>query len=122
MSRTGTSTSDKTDKSSKSSKANRTDRATIVGVGETRYARWGRIGDVTEHALACEAILRAVADAGLDSLANNGGPTLTHALLAGSPAIDAADNAVCPATDQRGVARPQGPGCDIGAFELEGAP
>ena len=66
MSRTGTSTSDKTDKSSKSSKANRTDRATIVGVGETRYARWGRIGDVTEHALACEAILRAVADAGLE--------------------------------------------------------
>jgi acetyl-CoA acetyltransferase len=66
MSRTGTSTSDKASKASKSSKANRTDRATIVGVGETRYARWGRIGDVTEHALACEAILRAVADAGLE--------------------------------------------------------
>jgi acetyl-CoA acetyltransferase len=40
-------------------------RAQIVGVGETRYTRWGKIGDVTEHALACEAIKRAVADAGL---------------------------------------------------------
>src|SRR5215472_5794580 len=40
-------------------------RANIVGVGETRYARWGKIGDVTEHALACQAIKHAVADAGL---------------------------------------------------------
>jgi beta-glucanase (GH16 family) len=49
-------------------------------------------------------------------LADNGGSTLTHALLAGSPAIDAAVG-VCPATDQRGVARPQGAGCDVGSFE-----
>jgi CSLREA domain-containing protein len=49
----------------------------------------------------------------------NGGPTMTHALLPGSPAIDAGDDAACPATDQRGVARPQGDGCDIGAFEFE---
>ncbi|MFT5194280.1 MAG: beta-glucanase (GH16 family) [Candidatus Promineifilaceae bacterium] len=54
---------------------------------------------------------------GVDVLANNGGPTLTHALLVGSPAIDAANGAVCPVTDQRGVARPQGAGCDIGAVE-----
>ncbi len=60
-----------------------------------------------------------VADAGLGPLADNGGPTLTHALLAGSPAIEAADNAVCPATDQRGVARPQGATCDIGAYEAQ---
>ena len=40
-------------------------RACIVGVGETRYARWGGITDASEHALALEAILRAVADAGL---------------------------------------------------------
>jgi beta-glucanase (GH16 family) len=52
-------------------------------------------------------------------LAANGGPTLTHALLAGSPAIDAGDDSACPATDQRGVARPQGASCDIGSFELE---
>ncbi len=40
-------------------------RAHLVGVGESEYARWGRIGDVTEHALACRAIKLAVADAGL---------------------------------------------------------
>jgi beta-glucanase (GH16 family) len=49
-------------------------------------------------------------------LANNGGPTLTHALLAGSPAIDAGDDSVCPATDQRGVARDAA--CDIGSYEF----
>ncbi|MCP3983578.1 MAG: hypothetical protein GY723_04275 [bacterium] len=41
-------------------------KAHIVGVGETLYTRWGKIGDVTEHALACQAIGRAVEDAGLD--------------------------------------------------------
>jgi acetyl-CoA acetyltransferase len=41
-------------------------RAQIVGVGESQYTRWGKIGDVTEHALACQAIQRAVADAGLE--------------------------------------------------------
>ena len=40
-------------------------RAHIVGVGESAYARWGKIGDVSEHALACQALQRAVADAGL---------------------------------------------------------
>ena len=39
------------------------------------------------------------------------------ALLSGSPALDAADAAFCPPTDQRGIARPFGAGCDIGAFE-----
>ncbi len=58
-------------------------------------------------------------DALLGPLADNGGPTLTHALAAGSPAIDAAVAGACPATDQRGVVRPQGAGCDAGAFELE---
>ena len=43
----------------------RSRKAHIAGIGETRYARWGKIGDVTEHALALEAITRAVADAGL---------------------------------------------------------
>lgn len=51
------------------------------------------------------------------SLADNGGPTKTLALLAGSPAIDAANDSSCVASDQRGVARPQGPHCDIGAYE-----
>lgn len=51
----------------------------------------------------------------LGRLADNGGPTDTAALLPGSPALDAADG--CPATDQRGIARPQGAACDIGAYE-----
>jgi len=53
----------------------------------------------------------------LGSLANNGGPTQTLALLPGSPALEAGNDATCPATDQRGVARPQGVHCDIGAYE-----
>jgi hypothetical protein len=55
----------------------------------------------------------------LGPLANNGGPTPTRAPLAGSPAIDTGPAAPCPtAVDQRGVARPQGQRCDIGAVEV----
>ena len=53
-------------------------------------------------------------------LGDNDGPTFTHALPIGSPAIDAGDLYLCPKYDQRGVKRPQDWGCDIGAFELEG--
>ena len=52
----------------------------------------------------------------LGPLQNNGGPTFTHALLPGSPAINQGKNDFCPATDQRGFARPAG-ACDIGAYE-----
>jgi len=52
----------------------------------------------------------------LGPLADNGGPTETHALQSGSPAIGAG-GAACEATDQRGVTRPQGDACDIGAYE-----
>jgi VCBS repeat-containing protein/predicted outer membrane repeat protein len=54
----------------------------------------------------------------LGPLADNGGPTLTHELLPGSPAIDAVPTTTAPSTDQRGVLRPQGLAADIGAFEL----
>lgn len=61
----------------------------------------------------------------LGPLGNNGGPTQTRALLAGSPAIDGGNPAGCldgsgnlVTTDQRGQIRPSGPRCDIGAFEL----
>jgi hypothetical protein len=58
----------------------------------------------------------------LGPLQNNGGPTLTHALLPGSPAIDAGTNTGCPSTDQRGASRPQGAACDIGAVETDPTP
>ena len=61
-----------------------------------------------------------VINALLGPLQNNGGPTQTMALSAGSPAIGHADNAFAPATDQRGFTRLDEPGeaTDIGAFEL----
>ena len=57
-------------------------------------------------------------DPKLGPLADNGGPTLTMALLPGSPAIDAGDTSLAPATDQRGVPRPFSLAADIGAFEF----
>jgi hypothetical protein len=62
-------------------------------------------------------------DPKLGALRNNGGPTLTHALLPGSRAIDRGDNAGAPRADQRGVKRPRNGDrnrsrvVDIGAFE-----
>lgn len=53
----------------------------------------------------------------LAALSFSGGAIPTQALLAGSPAIDAGNNSGAPATDQRGVARPQGAAVDIGAYE-----
>jgi CSLREA domain-containing protein len=57
-------------------------------------------------------------DPKLTPLADNGGPTLTHALLAGSPAINTGENTNAPATDQRGFARIIGGTIDIGAYEF----
>ncbi len=56
-------------------------------------------------------------DPNIGPLANNDGFTQTHALLAGSSAIDAGNDVSCPLTDQRGVMRPFGLHCDIGAYE-----
>jgi outer membrane protein assembly factor BamB len=54
----------------------------------------------------------------LGAFGNHGGPTPTLALLRDSPAIDAVASGACPETDQRGVPRPSGARCDIGAFEF----
>ena len=59
------------------------------------------------------------ADPLLGPLANHGGPVQTLALVAGSPAIDAGSSTTCATADTRGVSRPQGTACDIGAFEAD---
>ena len=59
------------------------------------------------------------ADPALGFLADNGGFTKTMLPETSSSAIDAGNDAMCPATDQRGVARPQGTHCDIGAVERQ---
>ena len=74
-------------------------------------------------------------DARLGPLQNNGGPTFTHALLAGSPAINGGNNLILSEDtfdldgdgipneplpfDQRGLARISGSAVDIGAFEVQ---
>jgi large repetitive protein len=64
----------------------------------------------------------------LGSLAANGGPTRTHLPQTGSPAIDTGLAGPCPATDQRGQARPQDGDnngtavCDVGAVEVAALP
>ena len=73
------------------------------------------IGDVTGATFTPAAHDITGADPLLGPLADNGGPTWTHALLAGSPAIDAGDTTLT--TDQRGVTRPQFGVDDIGAYE-----
>ena len=87
--------------------SNTPDQCSNLGSGST---------NVVSPDASCPGI---VADPLLAPLADNGGPTLTMRLLAGSPAIDlvATVNGGCPTTDQRGIARPQGPACDAGAYE-----
>ncbi|MBN1690291.1 MAG: hypothetical protein JW901_04660 [Dehalococcoidia bacterium] len=57
-------------------------------------------------------------DPALGPLQNNGGPTLTCAVGVDSPAFNRGDNENAPATDQRGVVRPQAVNCTIGAYEV----
>lgn len=54
----------------------------------------------------------------LGTLSANGGPTKTHLLLAGSPALNSGTGNGAPNTDQRGIPRPQGSAVDIGAVEM----
>lgn len=61
-----------------------------------------------------------ITDPLLAPLQDNGGPTWTHTLAAGSPALDAGVAAHCLSTDQRGRPRPHGAACDSGAHEVDG--
>jgi cysteine-rich repeat protein len=81
-------------------------------------------GDLTGCALTTTSGDQTAGNARLGPLAANGGPTQTHELLAGSPAIDAGNPAGCsdPAgtrltKDQRGMPRDNPSRCDIGAYE-----
>ena len=65
----------------------------------------------------------SIAVTGLDAtLGNHGGPTVTHALMNGSNAIDSGTSCPRPYVDQRGFDRPQDDACDIGAYESSFAP
>lgn len=92
---------------------------------------WGSfLGTIFDHPTAAPVVEYCVVDGGYDGgtsiitgdpkladLADNGGPTRTCAILAGSSAIDAGTASGAPAVDQRGEVRPQGSGVDIGAYE-----
>jgi CSLREA domain-containing protein len=75
------------------------------------------LSDDDSCGLSAEGDLDNEPYAGIGSLKDNGGETLTHALFLDSPAIDSGINLSYPETDQRGVARPFGEYFDIGAYE-----
>lgn len=92
------------------------------------------LGDAAQvFGSSCPAALTAPGDLVntnplLGPLASNGGPTPTHLPLVGSPAVDAVPIADCTdvfgvavTIDQRGVARPAGPACDVGSVEADAA-
>jgi len=91
-----------------------------VGTGQTQFVSLGHnlCGDAP--AWMNQPGDMVTTDPQLGVLIDNGGATLTHALLPGSPARDAGDPVGAPAIDQRGFARDTMP--DIGAFEAPGAP
>src|SRR5690606_3240021 len=72
------------------------------------------IGDLTGNLLNMDPQLRP--------LANPFGFPSTHALVTISPALNTGSPTSCEPIDQRGVARPQGSRCDIGAFEFGALP
>lgn len=81
-------------------------------------------GDVASCAISGDGTGNVNGPPRLGPLATNGGPTTTHALLAGSPAWNGGNPAGCVdgddlvlSVDQRGAARPQAGRCDVGAFE-----
>jgi CSLREA domain-containing protein len=98
------------------------DNCTIVGTSRSVYNLDS--GDTCNFDGANDIINT---DPLLGPLADNKGPTWTHAFLEGSPAIDHGDNSDCPDIDQRGASRPADGDdndsriCDIGAYEHNGA-
>lgn len=107
-------------------------RGNLVGIVNTNC----NLSDTIFGNTAFDMVGTAVSplDPRLGPLANNGGPTQTHALLSNSPAIDQGTGVTsatffdCPKTDQRGLTRPVDGNsdgkadCDVGAFEFGAIP
>jgi len=98
--------------------------ADIVGNGKTINDGHNIVGLIVHDKAYTLSQILATDGSGNPILRDNGGPTRTIALVEDSPALDAVPVAACKdtsgqplATDQRGVSRPQGRVCDIGAFE-----
>ncbi|MCC9001772.1 MAG: hypothetical protein LM549_03985, partial [Candidatus Competibacter sp.] len=95
--------------------------------GHNLFGENGSSGLVNASPIASDLILAGPINTAIGPLADNGGPTLTHLPVAGSPLIDAGNNALIPAgvtTDQRGTGFPRivGGAVDIGAVEVGNPP
>ncbi|MCP3956603.1 MAG: CSLREA domain-containing protein, partial [bacterium] len=100
--------------------------ATAVSLGYNVVGAGGSAGGCPSGGTG-DQVLAGAATTLLDTLADNGGPTDTHALVTASPALQQipAGTSGCGttvATDQRGVARPQVAICDVGAYEATATP
>lgn len=90
------------------------------------HTEWSVIGQVVDETGGVgytegAGVISGVTDPGLEPLAANGGPTMTHLLKSTSPALNAGNPAIAgqPAYDQRGLARISGSAIDIGAVEMQ---
>ncbi|MGB9751135.1 choice-of-anchor Q domain-containing protein [Roseiflexus castenholzii] len=97
-----------------------TNRALLNGGGNIQFPRTKApdFNNDINNLITSPASAILFQDPQLAPLANNGGPTPTMAIVASSPGFNRAAAATCPVTDQRGVTRPQGGACDVGAYEL----
>lgn len=104
-------------------------RATVLGAGPFPSCAGAVLSDGHNLDQDGTCLLAGDGDRGglepeLGPLQDNGGPTFTHEPFASSPLVDAFTGAACPASDQRGVARPTdgngdgAAGCDVGAVEF----
>ncbi|HMJ13493.1 MAG TPA: choice-of-anchor Q domain-containing protein, partial [Polyangiaceae bacterium] len=103
-----------------------THRSAVMGEGMTlcrsgalyRESSYNRFSDAS-CSLSGPGDVQGAANFALGPIADNGGPVATMLPGAGSVLIDAIPRAACTLTaDARGVSRPQGSGCDVGAVEV----